>query len=27
LVHFSPSGMKKYFSRIRRIFLWFKCIS
>ena len=27
LVHFSPSGMKKYFFRIRRIFLGFKCIS
>ena len=27
LVHFSPSGMKKYFLRIRRIFLGFKCTS
>jgi hypothetical protein len=26
LVHYSPSGMKKYFFRIRRIFLEFKCI-
>ena len=26
LVHYSPSGMKKYFFRIRRIFLGFKCI-
>jgi lysophospholipase L1-like esterase len=27
LVYFSPSGMKKYFFRIRRIFLGFKCTS
>ena len=27
LVHFSPSGMKEYFFRIRRIFLGFKCTS
>ena len=27
LVHFSLSGMKKYFFRIRRIFLGFKCTS
>jgi hypothetical protein len=27
LVYFSPSGMKKYFFRIRRIFLGFKCSS
>jgi hypothetical protein len=27
LVHFSPSGMKKYCFRIRRIFLGFKCTS
>ena len=26
LVHYSPSGMKKYCFRIRRIFLEFKCI-
>jgi hypothetical protein len=26
LVHYSPSGMKKYFFRIRRILLGFKCI-
>ena len=27
LVHFSPSGMKTHFFRIRRIFLGFKCTS